>query len=44
MNTNLLTRFLEQLPFEPFTLQLMDGRELHVRHRDFAQVVGTSFT
>ena len=32
MTTALLTRFVTQRPFEPFTLVTADGRELHARH------------
>ena len=31
-----LARFFLQRPFEPFTMVLVDGRELHVSHPEFA--------
>jgi hypothetical protein len=33
-----LARFFMQRPFEPFTMVLADGRELHVNHPEFADV------
>ena len=38
MTTGPLARFFMQEPFEPFTLVLADGRELHVHHIEFALV------
>ena len=42
-----LDRFREALkaqPFQPFTLHLADGRQLHVPHRDFALAPPTGRT
>jgi hypothetical protein len=38
VTTGPLARFFMQQPFEPFTLVLVDGRELHVHHIEFAMV------
>ena len=35
MTTNVMTRYAEQRPFEPFTMILANGREIHVPHSDF---------
>ena len=36
MTTELIVRFFMQQPFEPVTLVLSDGRELHVNHPEQA--------
>lgn len=38
MTTEHIIRFFMQRPFEAFTLNLVDGRELHVHHPEFAQL------
>ena len=38
MTTGPLARFFMQQPFVPFTLVLVDGREFHVHHIEFAMV------
>ena len=35
MTSDVITRFIEQRPFEPFTMKLVDGREIDVPHSDF---------
>jgi hypothetical protein len=35
MTTDVMTHFIEQRPFVPFTLVLANGREIHVPHSDF---------
>jgi len=35
MTIEQLRRVHHASPFQPYTLHLADGRELHVRHRDF---------
>jgi hypothetical protein len=38
MSSDVITRFVEQRPFEPFTMKLVDGREVYVPHSDFIGV------
>ncbi len=38
MTTEHLIRFIMQRPFEAFTLNLANGRELHIPHPEFAQL------
>ncbi len=35
MKIETLRRLIETSPFQPFSINLADGRELHVPHRDF---------
>lgn len=36
MTTDYITRYVQQRPFEPFTVVTTDGREFHVSHPEFA--------
>lgn len=36
MTSTHIVRFLEQRPFEPFTMTTTDGREFHVPHPEYA--------
>jgi hypothetical protein len=38
MTSPWLTRFVRQQPFEPFTMVVADGRELHVPHPEHASL------
>ena len=38
MSSDVLVRYIEQRPFEPFTLVMTNGREIHVPHSDFVVV------
>ena len=38
MTTEYVVRFFDREPFEPFTVTLVDGRELHVLHPESAQI------
>jgi hypothetical protein len=40
MTSALLTRFVEQRPFEPFTLVTADGRDFHVPHPEYVSLGG----
>jgi hypothetical protein len=35
MTSDVITTFVEQRPFEPFSFSLADGREVFVPHSDF---------
>jgi hypothetical protein len=38
MHVDLIREALHKQPFQPFNLRLVDGRDLHVPHRDFVAV------
>ncbi len=38
MTAEYVIRFFMQRPFEAFTMVLTDGREIHIPHREFAEI------
>jgi hypothetical protein len=38
MTSDYIIRFFDQRPFEPFTILLLDGRELHVQHPEVTTI------
>ena len=38
MTSDVITSFAERRPFDPFTLKLVDGREVYVPHSDFVSI------
>ena len=38
MTAAVMTYYVEQRPFVPFTMMLADGREIHVPHSDFVSL------
>lgn len=38
MHVEKIRELLKAAPFKPFTLRLVDGRKIHVKHPDFASL------